>query len=263
MPLEPEIELEELRKYSSGPNFCFQKPLVVGYKGEIGSFILGGLLKIMPKASEIYCFDINETYDEKLERITKAQDIFLCVPFDKTKDFFMTWYPHLSGKRVFEQTSLKYPLYQDKQLKKYTKNIKLLSMHILFRPSATPNIKEERSTGIIGPNWKWNYLHWSLTKLTNSRIVLFDNYIKHDSQMAYQQALIHRILLVSNSLLGENSNNRSYLGNQIKNLSDRICAGDYHLYDFIQSNKYLKPALKKFENEMKKFKTNQYFPGGF
>ena len=31
-------------------NFPFRAPLVVGYKGEIGSFILQGLLRHMPKA---------------------------------------------------------------------------------------------------------------------------------------------------------------------------------------------------------------------
>jgi len=30
-----------------------KRPLVVGYKGEIGSFILNGLLRIMPKALDI------------------------------------------------------------------------------------------------------------------------------------------------------------------------------------------------------------------
>ena len=39
----------------------FKSPLVVGYKGEIGSFILQGLLRTMPKALDILCYDILDT----------------------------------------------------------------------------------------------------------------------------------------------------------------------------------------------------------
>ena len=62
----------------------FKNPLVVGYKGEIGSFILQGLLKTMPKAKDIWCFDINETEKDKIARIKKADYIFLCVPLQDT-----------------------------------------------------------------------------------------------------------------------------------------------------------------------------------
>ena len=44
-------------------------PLVCGYKGEIGSFILSGLLKVMPKALDIWCVDVNETESEVIDRI--------------------------------------------------------------------------------------------------------------------------------------------------------------------------------------------------
>ena len=57
----------------------FKSPLVVGYKGEVGSFLLNGLLKIMPKALNVWCFDICETPIEKEHRIKISDCIFLCA----------------------------------------------------------------------------------------------------------------------------------------------------------------------------------------
>jgi prephenate dehydrogenase len=82
-------------------------PLVVGYKGEIGSFILNGLLKTMPKASNIWCVDINDSPDEVAERIKRSDFIFLCVPLDKTIEWVNVWKRLLKDKVIVEQCSLK------------------------------------------------------------------------------------------------------------------------------------------------------------
>ena len=64
-----------------------KQPLVIGYKGEIGLFILMGLIKIMAKALDIWCVDINETKEEVEQRIKIADTIFLCVPLETTLEW--------------------------------------------------------------------------------------------------------------------------------------------------------------------------------
>jgi prephenate dehydrogenase len=84
-----------------------KKPLVIGHKGEIGSFLVNGLLKYMDKALDILCFDVNETQEEVEERIKKSDVIFLCVPVKQTVNWLKTYKSLLSGKIIFEQASLK------------------------------------------------------------------------------------------------------------------------------------------------------------
>jgi hypothetical protein len=64
-----------------------KQPLVIGYKGEVGSFVLGGLLRIMPKALDIWCVDVNETKREVEQRIKISDVIFLCVPLQMTLEW--------------------------------------------------------------------------------------------------------------------------------------------------------------------------------
>jgi len=121
-----------------------KNPLVIGYKGEIGSFILSGLLKIIPKALQIYCVDINETDAEVRQRIEASDTIFLCVPFNLTVVWLIKWKPLLKNKLIFEQCSLKEWIYEHY----VSKGLNIRSMHILFRPSQTPNL-EDRCIGMF------------------------------------------------------------------------------------------------------------------
>lgn len=130
-----------------------KNPLVVGYRGEIGSYILAGLIKYMPKALDILCFDLHETIKECKDRIRKADVIFLCVPAEKTPWFFLNYHKELDGKVVVEQTSLKAVLFDCENIRSYISGVEILSMHLLFRPSATPNVKD-RNIALIEPK-KW------------------------------------------------------------------------------------------------------------
>src|SRR4051794_16919866 len=111
-----------------------QAPLVVGYKGEIGRFILAGLLEDLPKANDIYCVDINNSDDDVRERIERADFIFLCVPLQGTADWLRKYKTCLEGKLVVEQCSVKAFLYENPEFADFS----FISMHLLFRPSATP-----------------------------------------------------------------------------------------------------------------------------
>jgi prephenate dehydrogenase len=83
-----------------------KQPLVIGYKGEIGSFILGGLLRLMPKALDIWCTDINETDEEVANRIKVSDVIFLCVPLQLTMSWILKHKLLLKDKILIEQCSL-------------------------------------------------------------------------------------------------------------------------------------------------------------
>ena len=108
--------------------------MVVGYKGEIGRFILAGLLEHLPKANDILCTDVNNSDEDVIDRLEKADYVFLCVPLEITADWLRRFKPHLTGKTVVEQSSMKSFLYEDPNFA----DVRFLSMHLLFRPSATP-----------------------------------------------------------------------------------------------------------------------------
>jgi prephenate dehydrogenase len=227
----------------------FKSPLVVGYRGEIGRFILQGLLRIMPKASDIWCFDINETEKEKLDRIKKSDTIFLCVPLEETKEWLNKYSSKLGSKIVIEQTSLK-----DWITSKTLNDINLFSMHILFRPSVTPN-REDRKVILIRrkSNKYWTYnLQEAVKEITDSEIIYIDTQEHHDLLMAYQQALIHRVLLTLEKSIckfpGE-----TYIGKKVKELVSRIKAGNSKLYSLIQGNEQLPKALREFNKNLKNF----------
>ena len=232
----------------------FFNPLVVGYRGEIGSFILSGLLRTMPKALNIWCFDINETESEKVDRIKKADVIFLCVPLQDTVKWLSKYRKLLKNKTIIEQTSLKSWI-DDKVNHKLLENIHMLSMHILFRPSATP-VKDDRKVILIGYcNWH-DKLYMAVEEITEAEIVWITNYKLHDNLMAYQQALIHRVLLtLDKTLLGLTG--QTYIGKKIKELTDRIRCGDPKLYSLIQKNKYLHSVMETFNRNLKNFKISK------
>ena len=217
-------------------------PLVIGYKGEIGSFILQGLLRTMPKASNIWCYDINETEQERVNRIKKADVIFLCIPLEITSCWFDVYRKLLKDKTIIEQCSLK------EMIKIKHKDFKLLSMHILFRPSATFN-KKDRSVLLIDQEQWSKELVQSIKDITDSEICWIDSCKKHDESMAYEQALIHRVILSLASV----TEGKTYIGKRIFELRDRIKNGDPKLYKMIQGNKHLPKAVKEFNKNLKNF----------
>ena len=235
----------------------FKNPLVVGYRGEIGSFILTGLLRTMPKAKNIWCFDINETESEKVDRIKKADVIFLCVPLQDTVKWLCKYKKLLRNKTVIEQTSLKSWI-DDKINHKLLENIHMLSMHILFRPSATP-VKDDRKVILIEyGDWQRSSLNRAIEEITEAKIVWITTYRLHDRLMAYQQALIHRVLLtLDKTLLGLTG--QTYIGKKIKELTDRIRCGDPALYSLIQKNKYLHSVMETFNRNLRNFKISKEF----
>jgi prephenate dehydrogenase len=225
-------------------------PLVVGYKGEIGSFILQGLLRLVPKALNIWCFDINESEREKIARIKKSDLIFLCVPIQETVDWLVKYNKYLKGKTVIEQTSLKSILYKNKKLP-IVKGYTLLSMHILFRPSSTPN-KEDRSVALIDNiNWE-TYINDIKIITDTSNIVVFKSWEDHDRSMAYNQALVHRVLLSLGDCLS-GIRGETFVSKKVKELVERIENGDKVLYNIIQKNEFLPKKLEEFNQNLKDF----------
>ena len=230
----------------------FKNPLVIGYKGEIGSFILKGLLRVMPKALNILCYDLFETKAEKINRIKKSDIIFLCVPLENTVDWFAKYGKYLEGKTVIEQCSVKGILFESRRFA--ICYYKLLSMHILYRPSITPNLSDRKVLLINRESWSKDLVKF-VENITQSEICWLEDYKEHDERMAYEQALIHRVILT----LGKLSNRHTYIGKRIGELADRIKSGNPGLYSLIQSNKYLPYALQDFDTEFSKFNIKKEF----
>jgi len=227
-------------------------PLVVGYKGEIGSFILQGLLKKMPKALNILCYDINETRIEQITRIKKSNIIFLCVPIEKTIDWFDQNMFLLEGKIIVEQCSLKKFLYEYLTGKKWY--FQLYSMHLLFRTSINPDIKDRNCIIYNNDNYYPNIRYFSqyIASIIDTKIDFFNSIQDHDCLMAQQQALVHRVLLT----LGEQINTHTsttYIGKQVLALTERIKSGDPTLYKLIQENEYVQAEVDTFISNIKKF----------
>lgn len=242
-----------------------KNPLVVGYKGEIGKFILQGLLSYMPKASDIWCIDVNSTEDEVISRIAMSDVIFLCVPIDRTKSWIIRHSKLLKGKTVIEQTSLKGWL-KCKDLKPFVSGFKVLSMHILFRPSATP----DRSDRLITVIWPLGEVDWntcgaydfiSLGLNSQTGRSAFNTIEEHDAAMASQQALVHRVILVLDECM-KTCYPGTYIGKRVREIANRVSKGDTVLYKIIQSNPLLKKQLQNFDRKMKSFKIEKYMLSG-
>jgi prephenate dehydrogenase len=92
----------------------------------------------MSKANNIWCFDVNESEKQKVARIKKADYIFLCVPLQQTVLWLLKYQRYLLDKIIVEQCSIKRDIYANPLLK----NLNFLPMHILFKPSATPNYND-------------------------------------------------------------------------------------------------------------------------
>jgi prephenate dehydrogenase len=226
-----------------------QKPLIVGYKGEIGSFILNGLLRIMPKALNIFCVDVNESEEEVKERIAQSDVIFLCVPIDMTANWIEEHKGLLKGKVIIEQCSLK------EDILSRSCDLDVRSMHILFRPSQTPNFKD-RMVGLFEGQFDKNMAK-DMADITQSEIVWYKDVEEHDKEMAIQQALVHRTLL----LLGESLRSckgSTFVSKKVIGLADRIKKGDLKLYKSIQENKHLPEHLETLEKGFDSFDIEEH-----
>ena len=214
-----------------------KRPLVVGYKGEIGRFILAGLLKTMPKALDIFCVDKNESTGEVISRIKKSDVIFLCVPFDRTIWWLVKYAKHLKGKIVVEQTSLKNWAFA-MDLKKEFPSVKFMHMHILFRPSETPNVLDRRVV-IVGNINKLQDRHFYdtyhvIAQITESQIQLCSSITNHDNMMAVHQTLTHRVVVRLADEIRKLPH-KTFISNKIVELADRIIRGG-ELTKHLQTN---------------------------
>ena len=229
-----------------------KNPLVVGYKGEIGSFILGGLLRVMPKALNIWCVDVNETVAEVSSRIEISDVIFLCLPMHKTIEWLEKYERILCGKIIVEQASSKEWIYKHP----ISQRLSIESMHILFRPSQTPNIEDRRVA-----LFKLQHIRLmaeDIAAITQSKIVWFNGAEEHDREMALQQALLHRTILVLGKLFDE-CKGQTYVSKKILELRDRIQKGNLELYSDIQKNPHLQEQLIRFDKSMAEFNITQYW----
>ena len=221
-------------------------PMVVGYKGEIGSFILGGLLRLMPKASNIWCVDINDTEKEVIDRLRASNVIFLCVPIQHTIPWISSFKEFLQDKVILEQCSLKEELFEDS----VTKGLNIRSMHILFRPSQTFN-SEDRKLGLIR-NQNSPETVEALKEVTQSEVAWFEDVAEHDREMAVQQALTHRTVLILADLL-RSCKGSTFISKRIVELADRIRKGDIGLYQKIQENRHLPEHLNRLRDKFESF----------
>jgi prephenate dehydrogenase len=224
----------------------------VGYKGEIGSFILNGLLRVMPKALNIWCVDVNETEEEVIERIKVSDTVFLCIPMSKTVDWLMIHKGLLRGKVIVEQCSLKEWVYNEGSLKE----LDIRSMHVLFRPSQTPD-KKDRKVALFKGQFD-EEMAKKIQNITGSEIVWFENAEEHDKEMAITQALTHRTLLLLGDAL-KRCHGSTYISKEVVELSDRIKQGDLSLYKSIQENRHLKEHLEKMIDGLENFKIEDYW----
>lgn len=228
----------------------FKNPLVVGYKGEIGSFILQGLLRVLPKATNIWCFDVNDKIEDMQYRIKKADYIFLCNPIQETVNWLFSWFDELRNKIIIEQTSLKLPIFEEIKDSNVLRELDIRSMHILFRPSSTSfNDKKNRKCLIYQGQWMPHDEQF-LGEITNSTLIKLEDHVMHDVLMAKEQALIHRTLLALRKVINDQSYVTTYISNHIRELTDRILEGDPQLYEYIQTNKFLKTCVDSLKIEL-------------
>lgn len=227
-------------------------PLVVGYKGEIGRFILASLLEDMPKANDILCVDVNNSEEDVVERIEKADGIFLCVPLQTTSEWLERYGSRLGEKLVIEQSSVKTFLYENPKFAA----VRFLSMHLLFRPSATP-IEDRRalffSDRVDGSEVERFAAAAERAFRTRVQVLHAEGdrpaYVRHDQLMARHQALVHRVILsLADSL--EDKGARTFVGQRVVELAERIRKGDPTLYQMIQDNPWLESEIAELDARM-------------
>lgn len=206
----------------------------------------------MPKALDIWCIDINETQEEVEHRIKVSDIIFLCTPLEITVKWLIEHKALIENKPVIEQCSLKEWLFENEALK----DLDIRSMHILFRPSQTPN-REDRRVGLLKGHFN-ETLAKDIADITQSSIVWFENAEEHDQEMAVQQALLHRTLLILGRALKE-CKGSTYISQKVLELEGRVRKGDKDLYGRIQENKYLPGALEKLKKDFEEFNLSDFW----
>ncbi len=229
-------------------------PLVVGYKGEIGRYILAGLLEDLPKANDIYCVDVSNSEADVRERIARTDFVFLCIPLQHTLEWLRLYHDALIGKVIVEQCSLKAMVYEASDLA----DLNFLGMHVLFRPSATQ--ESDRRCLVFADHWTPSDLAAFASEMgrtLKTRVECLTGsdepaYRVHDRLMARQQALVHRVVLILARGLSDEAS-RTYIGQRICELGARIQAGDPTLYEIIQSNPFLAEEVAGFEADLRGF----------
>jgi prephenate dehydrogenase len=206
----------------------------------------------MPKALDIFCSDVNETKDETIERIKISDTIFLCIPMRITIDWLVEHKDLLADKIIIEQCSLKEWIYNDPRIG----GLDVRSMHVLFRPSQTPD-KKDRTVALFSGQFDLTMAK-KIEEITDSEIVWIKDAETHDKEMAIQQALTHRTLLLLGDVL-KKCHGSTYISKKVIELSDRIRNGDLDLYRLIQENKYLDGHLEKMINGFKDFEIGDYW----
>jgi len=232
-----------------------KQPMVVGNKGEIGRFILDGLLRIMPKAMDVWCVDINENEKEVLDRIKVADVIFVCVPMQDTLKWLLKYKIALKGKIILEQCSLKSWLFKNEKLD----DLDIRSMHILFRPSQTPNL-DDRNVALFKNQFNdipAIIMPIDIIKITQGKIVWYENVKEHDKDMAIQQALLHRTILVLDKIL-KTCNGSTFISKRLNELADRIKKGNADLYSMIQDNEQLPKKIEWIKKELDSFDIKKF-----
>lgn len=229
-----------------------QTMCIAAYKGEIGSFLLGGLLRVLPKALDIFCFDINETEEEKTHRLKISDIVFLCVPLKETLPWLIKYQDILVGKIIIEQCSLKEPLFESYVSKK----LNVRSMHILFRPSQTPSLQDRR-VGLFEGQFDKELVEL-IAQITQAQIVWFANAAEHDKEMAIQQALLHRTILILGDMF-DKCHGSTYVSKKVLELRDRIKGGSKDLYKDIQGNRYLGEQIENLSRKLLTFNLDEYW----
>lgn len=204
----------------------------------------------MPKALDIWCVDINETEEEVTARIKVSDVIFLCLPMQSVIPWLKKHGSILKDKIIIEQCSLKEWLYQP------SIDLDIRSMHVLFRPSQTPNL-EDRKIGLFNGQIGARATE-ILESVTQAKAVWYKDAEDHDREMAVQQALLHRTLLILGKTL-RGCNGSTYISKRVIELSDRILKGNKEMYQRIQENKYLPEKLELLKGEFERFSLENFW----
>ena len=228
-----------------------KKYCVAGYKGIIGSYILNGLIKYLPTASDILCFDVYDKPEVALAKIDEADVVFNCVSFNNTIDFLNLYNINLRGKILIDQTSWKTDVYE---WSKMNPEVMVYFMHILYNPDNT--VMEDRQILTfehpMGESWNNIFDHCDFSRpferfithgLLAERVVIDDHYDKaiadHDKMMAIQQPEFYDYLDELVKKCGTSAYGTQNYRELLK-MRDRVRSMNPDLMEGLRSNPYYK-----------------------